>query len=53
MLGKNTILKAIHNIGFNQYFRNQVWMLGKNTILKAIHNLLSVFISPLAGVNAG
>ncbi len=38
MLGKNTILKAIHNkaIAMPVYF--VVWMLGKNTILKAIHN---------------
>ncbi len=39
MLGKNTILKAIHNA--MDYFinENEVWMLGKNTILKAIHNI--------------
>ncbi len=38
MLGKNTILKAIHNLQQWQFNKLLVWMLGKNTILKAIHN---------------
>ncbi len=38
MLGKNTILKAIHNQLFDLVLKSLVWMLGKNTILKAIHN---------------
>ena len=38
MLGKNTILKAIHNYGEVEVHILVVWMLGKNTILKAIHN---------------
>ncbi len=38
MLGKNTILKAIHNLFVEIIFIPKVWMLGKNTILKAIHN---------------
>ena len=39
MLGKNTILKAIHNIVLVPVVQIEVWMLGKNTILKAIHNM--------------
>ncbi len=38
MLGKNTILKAIHNVTLCLIDQTRVWMLGKNTILKAIHN---------------
>ena len=38
MLGKNTILKAIHNAADALNKVVVVWMLGKNTILKAIHN---------------
>ena len=38
MLGKNTILKAIHNNKQRDLSKHEVWMLGKNTILKAIHN---------------
>ena len=38
MLGKNTILKAIHNFCLLIKHFFPVWMLGKNTILKAIHN---------------
>ena len=38
MLGKNTILKAIHNWHYLLIVIALVWMLGKNTILKAIHN---------------
>ncbi len=38
MLGKNTILKAIHNQAIEFIDSKKVWMLGKNTILKAIHN---------------
>ncbi len=53
MLGKNTILKAIHNFGSYQYVCNQVWMLGKNTILKAIHNLPVPGKGENIGVNAG
>ncbi len=44
MLGKNTILKAIHNIFSSLYILSWVWMLGKNTILKAIHNWRYVWI---------
>ncbi len=43
MLGKNTILKAIHNQVATFYFMVLVWMLGKNTILKAIHNWFFFF----------
>ena len=39
MLGKNTILKAIHNIEITSPHFKNLRMLGKNTILKAIHNL--------------
>ena len=39
MLGKNTILKAIHNTPPSASGWAMVWMLGKNTILKAIHNI--------------
>ncbi len=53
MLGKNTILKAIHN-GFQiQIDGLGVWMLGKNTILKAIHNPIAIYMSLSHGVNAG
>ena len=38
MLGKNTILKAIHNCLRLRRFLMILRMLGKNTILKAIHN---------------
>ena len=53
MLGKNTILKAIHNRKAKKAYMDMVWMLGKNTILKAIHN--SRFGSNMQniGVNAG
>ena len=53
MLGKNTILKAIHNNEDQLNAIKKVWMLGKNTILKAIHN---TFVDPACvagGVNAG
>ena len=53
MLGKNTILKAIHNIIPNRNQSGKVWMLGKNTILKAIHNFNLTGFTPLQGVNAG
>ena len=53
MLGKNTILKAIHNLYYKTPFIYWVWMLGKNTILKAIHNLVSFYPPASAGVNAG
>ena len=49
MLGKNTILKAIHNFSVVCQQKNCLRMLGKNTILKAIHNnqtIMSGFISP-------
>ena len=53
MLGKNTILKAIHNL-ISQWEKNdEVWMLGKNTILKAIHNLWGLTLMQIIGVNAG
>ena len=42
MLGKNTILKAIHNGHHIHDFPKPLRMLGKNTILKAIHNHMSV-----------
>ncbi len=42
MLGKNTILKAIHNLEWLSMPNYEVWMLGKNTILKAIHNLYAL-----------
>ena len=53
MLGKNTILKAIHNgmVGLADWLG--VWMLGKNTILKAIHNASIVIVAGAVGVNAG
>ena len=53
MLGKNTILKAIHNRYDLYKFANGVWMLGKNTILKAIHNTSAEGLSGALGVNAG
>ncbi len=53
MLGKNTILKAIHNSKLAPWLVNLVWMLGKNTILKAIHNYFDEAIDEHAGVNAG
>ncbi len=53
MLGKNTILKAIHNLGYNFFINNEVWMLGKNTILKAIHNNTLLIQLSILGVNAG
>ena len=53
MLGKNTILKAIHNKARGKEEKNQVWMLGKNTILKAIHNLQNFQYQQMIGVNAG
>ncbi len=53
MLGKNTILKAIHNGRFNSLYLPVVWMLGKNTILKAIHNCKQVKSNINHGVNAG
>ncbi len=53
MLGKNTILKAIHNeAGIGVTFVS-VWMLGKNTILKAIHNFATTVTGVVEGVNAG
>ena len=39
MLGKNTILKAIHNNLWHRLRFPNLRMLGKNTILKAIHNM--------------
>ncbi len=53
MLGKNTILKAIHNVILGIYVNLQVWMLGKNTILKAIHNKNDTLKIKRNGVNAG
>ena len=53
MLGKNTILKAIHNCSGTSKILDMVWMLGKNTILKAIHNMLGEIGSTSVGVNAG
>ena len=53
MLGKNTILKAIHNLYLIRIVVHEVWMLGKNTILKAIHNPPIFLIKLLPGVNAG
>ncbi len=53
MLGKNTILKAIHNKRNNIRFKYMVWMLGKNTILKAIHNQDGSGDEEDEGVNAG
>ena len=53
MLGKNTILKAIHNEIKQQEKALWVWMLGKNTILKAIHNGYNYFVNNDLGVNAG
>ena len=53
MLGKNTILKAIHNCDTPILEKPPVWMLGKNTILKAIHNKQKECTCILFGVNAG
>jgi len=53
MLGKNTILKAIHNYLLVITWINLVWMLGKNTILKAIHNSGVKILNTVFGVNAG
>ena len=53
MLGKNTILKAIHNEQLVLLEYQKVWMLGKNTILKAIHNITDAESVEEAGVNAG
>ncbi len=53
MLGKNTILKAIHNWDSIIAFFVKVWMLGKNTILKAIHNDNGSKVHIYIGVNAG
>ncbi len=53
MLGKNTILKAIHNKEVVNTKIGMVWMLGKNTILKAIHNGIMDLSSFIKGVNAG
>ena len=53
MLGKNTILKAIHNKTSGRPWTMQVWMLGKNTILKAIHNKSAGEDAGEYGVNAG
>ena len=53
MLGKNTILKAIHNYNRLNIYFGRVWMLGKNTILKAIHNFILLFSLFISGVNAG
>ena len=53
MLGKNTILKAIHNYLCLFPLKLRVWMLGKNTILKAIHNMIKKIKKVLTGVNAG
>ena len=53
MLGKNTILKAIHNCNRRIKPWNGVWMLGKNTILKAIHNMKNASSILKEGVNAG
>ena len=53
MLGKNTILKAIHNEIGTWKEIEKVWMLGKNTILKAIHNKYHTIVGIDGGVNAG
>ena len=53
MLGKNTILKAIHNTNTSATISYPVWMLGKNTILKAIHNNGVINGDIDIGVNAG
>ena len=53
MLGKNTILKAIHNYAVKILPIAWVWMLGKNTILKAIHNIQMERLMLWIGVNAG
>ena len=53
MLGKNTILKAIHNTPWLVASMMKVWMLGKNTILKAIHNNVVASVTFGFGVNAG
>ncbi len=53
MLGKNTILKAIHNNVAYYLKWIKVWMLGKNTILKAIHNQPFSQAIGSGGVNAG
>ncbi len=53
MLGKNTILKAIHNMRPATINFIMVWMLGKNTILKAIHNVPPGSFFLPSGVNAG
>jgi len=53
MLGKNTILKAIHNKLWRLKQTGTVWMLGKNTILKAIHNNIFAIECLANGVNAG
>ncbi len=53
MLGKNTILKAIHNNFAELAQEVKVWMLGKNTILKAIHNNSASCPTRPEGVNAG
>ncbi len=53
MLGKNTILKAIHNADASYNVDIMVWMLGKNTILKAIHNKQLERNILEEGVNAG
>ncbi len=45
ILGKNTILKAIHNQPSFSDTISRVWMLGKNTILKAIHNYQCFFFN--------
>ena len=53
MPGKNTILKAIHNLILFFILFFAVWMLGKNTILKAIHNSFAGMPVFSLGVNAG
>ncbi len=53
MLGKNTILKAIHNPKSDLKKMTKVWMLGKNTILKAIRNNIQKPFPYNLGVNAG
>ena len=53
MLGKNTILKAIHNSNIAKRYSVEVWMVGKNTILKAIHNISDSIFKSCFGVNAG
>ena len=52
MLGKNTILKAIHNNSRDRKKIANLRMLGKNTILKAIHNFNLAFWCRILPANA-